>query len=179
MTLTPGELVRADATPPPAWGEVTGKPSTFTPAAHTHPVSDVTGLAARLAALEYKSGRRNITALLDPAPVSGNLYIERRGDTVWLHMDALVLSATGFAANLYNGVIASGFQATVPIEAPTSPRIVQSLDYPEANPDVDTNIRTYNQVLGFYRVRPGATVRGMTSWPTNQAIPTTLPGTPA
>lgn len=137
------------------------------------------GIAARLAAIEYKSGRRNITARLDPAPVSGNLYIERRGDTVWLHMDALVLTATGFAANLYSGVIAPGFQAAVPIEAPTSPRIVQSLDYPESKPDVDTNIRTYNQVLGFYRVRAGAVVRGMTSWPTNQAIPTTLPGSPA
>lgn len=42
-----------------AWGDVTGKPSTFAPATHTHVVADVTGLQAilddyetRIAALE-------------------------------------------------------------------------------------------------------------------------------
>ena len=37
-------------TPPPAqsWASITGKPSTFTPAAHTHAVADVTGLQAAL-----------------------------------------------------------------------------------------------------------------------------------
>jgi len=34
----------------PAWTEVTGKPSTFTPSAHTHAQSDVTGLSTTLAA---------------------------------------------------------------------------------------------------------------------------------
>ena len=33
-----------------AWADITGKPSTFTPAAHTHPQSDVTGLTSSLAA---------------------------------------------------------------------------------------------------------------------------------
>lgn len=42
-----------------AWGDVSGKPSTFPPATHTHAIADVTGLQAilddyetRLAALE-------------------------------------------------------------------------------------------------------------------------------
>lgn len=36
-----------DYTPPaPTWGSVTGKPSTFAPAAHTHAIEDVTGLQA-------------------------------------------------------------------------------------------------------------------------------------
>ena len=39
---------------PVAWGDVTGKPSTFTPANHTHTIADVTGLEARLAAAEAK-----------------------------------------------------------------------------------------------------------------------------
>lgn len=34
---------------PVAWADVTGKPSTFTPSAHTHPTSDVTGLDTALA----------------------------------------------------------------------------------------------------------------------------------
>ena len=33
-----------------AWGDVTGKPATFPPEAHTHVIADVTGLAAALAA---------------------------------------------------------------------------------------------------------------------------------
>lgn len=39
---------------PVAWGDVTGKPSTFTPATHAHTIADVTGLEARLAAAEAK-----------------------------------------------------------------------------------------------------------------------------
>ncbi len=35
----------------PAWADITGKPSTFPPSAHTHPVSDVTNLGTQLTAL--------------------------------------------------------------------------------------------------------------------------------
>lgn len=31
-----------------AWADITGKPSTFTPSAHTHPISAVTGLQTAL-----------------------------------------------------------------------------------------------------------------------------------
>ncbi|MFC4223578.1 hypothetical protein [Lysinibacter cavernae] len=34
------------------WADILGKPTTFTPSAHTHTVAEVTGLAARLAAIE-------------------------------------------------------------------------------------------------------------------------------
>lgn len=37
---------------PVAWGDVTGKPSAFTPSSHTHEISEITGLEARLAAIE-------------------------------------------------------------------------------------------------------------------------------
>lgn len=33
---------------PPAWADVTGKPSTFAPAAHNHVIADVTGLQSAL-----------------------------------------------------------------------------------------------------------------------------------
>lgn len=33
---------------PVAWADVTGKPSTFTPSAHTHAIADVTGLQDEL-----------------------------------------------------------------------------------------------------------------------------------
>ena len=34
------------------WGQVANRPSTFAPSAHTHPVSDITGLEARLTQIE-------------------------------------------------------------------------------------------------------------------------------
>ena len=37
---------------PVAWGDVTGKPSTFTPATHSHEIADVNALESRLAAIE-------------------------------------------------------------------------------------------------------------------------------
>ena len=39
-----------------AWGDVTGKPSAFAPAAHTHEIADVTGLQD---ALDAKAGKVN------------------------------------------------------------------------------------------------------------------------
>lgn len=49
---TQGDVSDAiDAIPAPTWGDVSGKPSTFTPAAHTHAIADVTGLQAALDAL--------------------------------------------------------------------------------------------------------------------------------
>jgi microcystin-dependent protein len=39
---------KADAGHTHAWGEITGKPLTFTPSAHTHAIGDVTGLQASL-----------------------------------------------------------------------------------------------------------------------------------
>jgi len=37
-----------------AWGDITGKPSTFPPDAHTQDISTITGLAAALAAIPVK-----------------------------------------------------------------------------------------------------------------------------
>ena len=41
----------------PAWGEVTGKPTTFTPASHTHTASQVTGLTASRALISDSEGK--------------------------------------------------------------------------------------------------------------------------
>ena len=64
-----------------AWADVTGKPSTFPPSAHTHTIAQVTGLQA---ALDSKPTGTGITAvvaitqaaydLLDP-PVATTLYV--------------------------------------------------------------------------------------------------------
>lgn len=49
-TTNNGKVDVAEVAEAVAWTSVTGKPSSFTPAAHTHPTSEVTGLDATLAA---------------------------------------------------------------------------------------------------------------------------------
>ncbi|WP_202969919.1 hypothetical protein, partial [Endozoicomonas atrinae] len=50
----------------PTWSDVTGKPATFTPSAHTHPISDITNLQASLdakAASSHNHTIANVTGL--------------------------------------------------------------------------------------------------------------------
>jgi len=55
-----------------AWTEITGKPSTFTPAAHTHPQSDVTNLVTDLAALDTR---------LDSIEAEPTIYVQSGAPT--------------------------------------------------------------------------------------------------
>lgn len=45
----------------PDWDDITNKPSTFTPSAHTHPISDVTGLQAALDGKQASGSYANAT----------------------------------------------------------------------------------------------------------------------
>lgn len=42
---TNGSTASWETVPPTAWADITGKPSTFPPSSHTHPATDITGLA--------------------------------------------------------------------------------------------------------------------------------------
>ena len=170
VILSPGELVRADATPPPAWGDVTGKPSTFTPSAHTHPVADVTGLQARLAALEYKSGPRNITSRMSVQPVSGSLFLERIGDVVWCDISGIRMPASAGFVQL-TSLFPEGFR----------PRRIQDFATARRNAtDPAGALRVdFSGTAYFYVVDSTRDIRGVVSWPTRDAPPTTLPGDPA
>lgn len=53
--------VEAEASTAPAWGDVTGRPSTFAPADHDHAIGDVTGLQDALDG-KQKSGNYATTA---------------------------------------------------------------------------------------------------------------------
>lgn len=44
-----------------AWGSISGKPSTFAPSAHTHPISDITGLQTALDGTVKTSGNQGIS----------------------------------------------------------------------------------------------------------------------
>ncbi len=66
LTSTP-----ATATRWPTFAEVTGKPSSFTPSAHTHPTSQITGLgtAATTAATDYAKSQGRVVN-------DGNLFLD-------------------------------------------------------------------------------------------------------
>lgn len=58
-----------------AWGDITGRPSSFTPSAHEHAISEVTGLGGELAALDAEIALKAdaaavITALSGKADLS-------------------------------------------------------------------------------------------------------------
>lgn len=59
-----------------------------TPTAHTHELADVDGLAARLAALEYDSGWRDVSADLRLG-ATGVLHIRRVGMKVYWRLNGL------------------------------------------------------------------------------------------
>ena len=72
-----------------AWANVTGKPTAFTPAAHTQAISTITGLQAALDGKASTStfGKATADAAgsngLVPAPAAGNQGLYLRGDGTW------------------------------------------------------------------------------------------------
>lgn len=89
------------------WSGVTGKPSTYTPSAHTQAISTITGLQA---ALDSKAVNSNMTGAtadangthgLVPAPAKGNQGQFLRGDGKWATpTDTKYGAATSSAAGL-------------------------------------------------------------------------------
>ncbi len=68
-TTSNGKVDVAELAEAVAWTGVTGKPSSFTPAAHTHATSEITGLDTALAA-KAPAPASGITELALPAPSS-------------------------------------------------------------------------------------------------------------
>ncbi|MCT1430557.1 hypothetical protein M3G50_07295 [Brachybacterium muris] len=77
--IGPVRAVKGEKGDTPTWGDLPGKPTTFPPAAHQHTLADVDGLTARLAALEYNSGRRDVSSLISGAT---GVYLHRVGQLV-------------------------------------------------------------------------------------------------
>ena len=92
LNLTLPRGAKGDKGDTPTWADLPGKPTTYPPDTHTHPIADVGGLADRLAALEYDSGWRDLSALLGTQYISGEYWIRRVGNEVRLHFYQLVLA---------------------------------------------------------------------------------------
>ena len=91
-----------------AWGDITGKPSSFPPSAHEHEIADVTGLAAALAAKADASAIPVVPALASVATVrAGTSAADMLGvkNTLDAHAPAALTDAATIAVNLAAGIV--------------------------------------------------------------------------
>ena len=146
----------------------------------------------------YDSGWLDITSSIPDPVASGRLYLRRTGATVWMDFnDIVTVDPPANEWHTWPGIIPAGFSVPrqftyVPLSF-TGARVgVQDPPVAEVSPDT-----LYNgaQALGPARLEPSGraiiygarsgdgltpyTVRGLVSWPTTDAIPTSPPGTPA
>ena len=152
-----------------AWADLTGKPATYPPATHSHPITDVDGLKAIIDRLTYDSGRRFIhEELLNGWTAGPGMFsIQRTNNIVTLTLSS---SVTGL----------DGTQAT------SGPFWLMPLGFRPAMGNyghlgwVSTSgtrapvsiIKSVNHLASDHR---GLT-QGIIMWPTADPIPTTLPG---
>lgn len=135
-------------------------------------VADVTGLAARLAALEYKTGRRIITSMLREG-VTGTASVSRTADLVALNLYGIMPpeGATTFLVDVFASDLPDGFR---PDDSLTVPLSLATTTAPAFNP------RMYMSPGGGCRVNtPGGALYGVITYRTSNAPPATLPGDPA
>lgn len=142
----------------------------------------------------YDSGWLDITSSIPDPVASGRLYLRRTGWIVWMDFnDILTVDPPANEWHTWPGIIPAGFSVPrqftyVPLSF-TGARVgVQDPPVEEVDPDT-----LYNgaQALGPARLEPSGraiiygartgdgtaalTVRGLASWPTTDAIPTSLP----
>ena len=155
-----------------SWDDLTGKPETFPPSVHTHPQSEVTGLAARLdtidtllAAVTWASGPRSVGHLMTGV-VSGLVTVGRIGPTVTFVLRDVVLDST-----------ASGVIWTIPPGfRPTTQMIwTNNVEFRATGPRFIFNS---SGSLNVVALPVGVPLYGKFSYDTLNPIPTTLPGDP-
>ena len=164
---TLAEFVASKAGGAASWDDLTGKPSTFPPSAHTHATSEVTGLADRLAALEYDSGERDITSLAGSRVTGGKFLLRRVGKLVTLSIVAVVPSSTLGSGSIIL-TIPSGFQ-----------RPSRWDGYIPASTTTNRTMFIFSTGgLGVWSPSASDSLRADLYWTTDNPIPATPPGDP-
>ena len=132
------------------------------------------GIEARLAAIEYDSGWRDITASITatPAPTGGTILVRRVGKHVYMQVNGITFadSTTSFIT-LSNSIIPAGLRPPRTVDFASARRLVG---------DTGGSIRVDPNGRGIlYQVAGGYPILGTGSWVTDEAPPATPPGTPA
>lgn len=132
-------------------------------------VADVTGLAARLAALEYDSGERNITSLIPAEVLSGALHTWRTGSTVWLDFRDLEVADPSTTYHSWSGMLPPGLRPSRSyVYMPLAPAVSTSTGGP-VRLDRNGGVVVYN-------AKPNRRMTGLISFPALDAPPSSPPG---
>ena len=132
-------------------------------------VADVTGLAARLAALEYDSGERNITSLIPAEVLSGALHTWRTGSTVWLDFRDLEVADPSTTYHSWSGMLPPGLRPSRSyVYMPLAPVVSTSTGGP-VRLDRNGGVVVYN-------AKPNRRMTGLISFPALDAPPSSPPG---
>ena len=143
-----------------------------TPTAHTHPITDVTGLQATIDRLTVGTGWRTADWLPTGHTVNGARVL-RQGSQVALIIDVTFASAGGWART---GAIPNGFRPTQAATGGGQSALLTTFN--STAPAAQMYINSSGSIY-LYGVVDGARVRQGVTWQTTDGWPTTLPGTPA
>lgn len=110
-----GRVTALEDAPAPSWGDVTGKPTAFTPAAHGHSIGDVSGLTTALdgkAATSHSHAWAEITGKPTTFPPSAHTH-------AW---DEITSKPTTFAPSAHGHTVAdvNGLQTALDGKQPTT-----------------------------------------------------------
>src|SRR5699024_10032029 len=134
------------------------------------------GLQAKLDAIGYDSGERDITSRV-PNVESGRVLVWRLGRTVHLTFDSLVVAAPPRPHWLtISGLLTEGFKGAGTLRYYQFAQQIASYASGPIRIDTAGNVVIYNakESSGTTRV-----IQGTVAFPTPATLPDTLPGTPA
>lgn len=150
-----------------AWADLTGKPATYPPAAHTHPITDVDGLEAALSALADANRTTDWRSLPLSNGWTGSVLIKRSGVLVEILIDGIQRGETAVAFT-----IPSGFRPYAWGSASPRPPLTDTSNPPNLD-------RTHISVGGAFSVLSTTIGAGNTygsfTYTTTDLWPATLP----
>lgn len=152
-----------------AWADLTGKPATYPPTAHTHTITDVDGLQAALGKAPIARTFSSEYLLNGWVLTNANLplTLARDGGLVTLEIPANTLDGSAATSDIFF-TLPSGFRPAVTGN-------YTNLGFLSAGGTPTSLNRSASAVSSPARRE----IRGQSSWRTNDPWPTTLPGDPA
>lgn len=139
------------------------------PRTHEHSIGDVDGLVARLAALEYDSGVRDLRGSLTNGATADLFTVQRVGRTVTISAVGLTAPGDSSIVALSAGNFPAGFRPDSDRQQPLG-----AINYTVAR------LRVLSAgTVSLFRGSGGQSYAGTLTYLVPPELPTTLPGVPA